>query len=426
MYKRIARTLTALFLGTGQEVVFQFLSAILWIRSWGVGLYSEWLLLSLLPTLLLRGNTGVFHSATSELIMLFRQRDFGRAAATLAVLRRAQRLFLGGVVLIYILLAATVAVLLEPQHFDGLELSLVALFFSAQFGLFQWQQINLTLAKADGQASTAVMWQNHFRLIFMLSMLGGSPLYGPIPCAAAGIAGQLVVALATRFRFRGIVRMLGNGAGSAARMSVWEMTVRGLQFSLFPFGQTAAHAASVWSLGLFFGPLVGAAFHNMRTISRSIVLVARAVEQAVRLELSGLFAESDSARSGRLLGHALVATGTVCTAAAAVLIVLGEPLFAFITHGQLTFHQTAFVILCAGALVYAMSQIYLSVAFALNRQGRIAERYLVTLVLLLAATVPAARAGLPGLALVILAAEAAILVLARSHAAVLMREAKAL
>jgi len=426
VYKRIATTLTALFLGTGQEVIFQFLSAILWIRFWGAGLYSEWLLLSLLPTLLLRGNTGVFHSATSELIMLFRQADFARAAATLSVLRDAQNLFLAGVVATYILLAATVGMLLEPVHFDNPALSLIALLFSAQFALFQWQQTSLSLAKADGQASAAIQWQNLFRLVFMLGMLGGSPLYGPVPCAAVGITGQLAVALATRIRFRRIGQMLGTGSGSIARMDVRALTIRGVQFSLFPFGQTAAHTASVWAIGLFFGPLAGAAFHNMRTISRIVVLIARAVEQAIRLELSGLFAEADAVRSERLLGHALAAAGTVCTAASAVLLVLGQPLFAFITHGELAFHQTAFVILCAGALAYAMSQIYMSVAFALNRQGRIAEHYLVTLVVLLAATLPAARLGPQVLACVILAAEAAILLLARAHAVGLVREVKAL
>lgn len=424
MYGRLTRTLTALFWGTGQEVVFQFLAALIWIRFWGPSLYAEWLMLSLVPTLLLRGNTGVFHSATSELITLFRRENLAGARATLEVLHTSQRLFLAGVATIYAVLAFAVALFLRSEYFGPAELALTALVFSTQFALFQWQQTALCLAKAAGLAPAAVMWQNHFRLAFIVAVLGAAPFLGPIPCTTIGVAAQFVVALATRSRFHGIGERLPEETDTLARMNAREMTLSGLQFSLFPFGQTAVHTAAVWAIGLSLGPLAAAAFHNMRTISRSVVLVARAFEHAVRLELSGLFAQPHSDRPAKLLKNVLGVAAAACTTATAILLATGEILFGFITHGELTYRPGVFALLCSGALAYSMAQVYLSVAFALNRQEQIAERYLVTLILMLAAVVPAAGLGMPSLAAVILVAEASILLLARTNAMGLMREAK--
>ena len=65
---RIGRTLSAYYWGALQEIIFQLFSGYIWISTWGVEVYAEWLILFLVPILIERGNAGVFNSVTSSLI----------------------------------------------------------------------------------------------------------------------------------------------------------------------------------------------------------------------------------------------------------------------------------------------------------------------------------------------------------------------
>jgi O-antigen/teichoic acid export membrane protein len=414
VYKGVLRTLTALFWGTGQEFAFQILSAILWIRFWGVDLYSEWLLISLFPVLVMRGNTGLYHGATSRLIGEFHERDFVAAGLTYGALHAAQSIFLLAIALLYGLSSWLLDATTALHFFSTIDLAIVAVLFFVQFALFQWQQAVLSLVKADGLAPSAIMWQNHFRLGYVLILLAGAAFAEPVTCLAAAVAVQAVVTAVTAGRFAAVrSKVVAARVGTLHEKTTYLLR-KGVQFSLFPFGQTALHTISVWTLGFFFGPPAGAAFHNMRTISRSAVLLSRAGELAVRLELSALFARRAHEEARELTGRAIAYTSAFCGLAMVALVLLGRPVFLFLTDGQLGFAQTTYFILCAGSLIHSVSQIYLAVPFSLNEQDAIATRYLLTMTCALALCLPAAKAGMPYVALIVLGTEVVVLYFARA------------
>jgi len=415
--------------GTGQEVMFQVLSAVLWIRFWGAGLYAEWLMISLLPLLVIRGNTGVFHSATSDMIRHKRLNDQEALAATFQDLKVSERLMLSLVAGIYVTATVLVAALAETEYFSTGQLWLVTGLYLFQFFVFQRQQAVLCLAKASGESLSAVTWQNHFRLAFIVMMLVPSLVAGPIVCLVAAVTAQLAVYRLTENRFQGLRPQLEaatSGDLSARRLkgSARELAIKGVLFSLIPLGHTATHTVSVWAVGFFFGPIVGAAFHNMRTIARSAVLFAKAVEMSMRLELSRLFAARDTLHSAQLFHRALFATGVASAVLMAALAMWGDELFAFLTHGELPFFPQPFWLLCLAAMLHAISQVYLGVAFSVNRHGAMTRRYFGTLGILLLVVAPSAQVGLVTLASVTLAAELAMLLTARQTANALIDEAR--
>ena len=419
MYSRIAKVVSGMVFGTGQEVVFQLLSAFLWIKAWGAPLYGEWLMISLVPILLLRGNAGVFHAATSDLIRYRQGDDKVRFGQALADLIRSERLFLVAMALLYGSMAATASFLDSFAYFSIGDLWIAAGLFFLQFLLYQRQQSILCLAKAGQRAPEAIIWQNQFRLAFIVAMLALPALLEPILCLTAAVAAQLAVAISTAARFHALISEASELRAASSGSNALDMTRNGLLYSMFPLGHTAVHTLSVWAVGAFFSPVAGAAFHNMRTIARIPVLLAKAGEMGVRLELSSLFAKQ-GAGARRLFSNAVAWTAALCLLVLAGLLLAGEGIYGLMTHGELEFYPTAFFLLCASACVHALSQIYLGVAFSINRQSRLARPYFAVLALLLLLIAPTAQNGLIALATTILAAEIGMLLVARITATSLL------
>jgi len=416
VYSRIAKTITALFLGTGLEVAFQMVAPLVWIGYWGVAMYSEWLLLSLLPMLLIRGNAGLYHGVTSDLIRLGKQDRRDAASVVYAALAAGQRLLLLAVAVALVATVAGIRAFARPDTLSTAVLFAIAGLFVLQFALYQRQQSLLALAKADGRAALAVMWQNGFRTAFIVAMLGLAPFAGPAGCLALAVTLQTLVVVATQARFRGLEQGMVRPRCADVRAALPGVFRNGINFSAYPFGQTAIHSVSVWAISLFAGPLAGAAFHNMRSISRCVVLVARAFEHAVRLELAALLAATDREPAQRLLRHSIFLSVLVIGLLGAGVAWVGEPAFALITRDELPFHAEAFYILCVGAAVYALSQVYLTVAFSLNIYGWVTRRYLLLFAAALLVTVPAAGIGIHAVALVSAISEVCVLAIARRDA----------
>ena len=224
MYSRIAKVVSGMVFGTGQEVVFQLLSAFLWIKAWGAPLYGEWLMISLVPILLLRGNAGVFHAATSDLIRYRQGDDKVRFGQALADLIRSERLFLVAMALLYGSMAATASFLDSFAYFSIGDLWIAAGLFFLQFLLYQRQQSILCLAKAGERAPEAIIWQNQFRLAFIVSMLALPALLDPILCLTAAVAAQLAVAISTAARFHALISEASELRAASSGSNALDMT----------------------------------------------------------------------------------------------------------------------------------------------------------------------------------------------------------
>ena len=390
---RIIKTLSALFLGAGQEFVFQVLSAVIWIKFWGVEIYSEWLLVSLLPMLILRGNVGIFHSATSKLIKQFSNDSFDDASKTYSSLYQSQNFLLLGVGGVYAVAAIVVAFLIKPSSFNGYESSIIFIAYFFQFYLFQWQQSILSVAKADGRAPQAVMWQNYFRLIGIVFLLLPALYTGPINCLVMAVMSQLIIVLATRNCFVKSTEKVVKSRSNICRREVVYLLRKGVQFSLFPLGQTAIHTFSTWGLGFFLGPVAAAGYHNMRTIARGVVIISRAAEQAVRFELAELFARRQFLEARALIAKAVLYASLLCCCVVIFALFVGQHVFEIITHGELDFKFMVFLVLCVGAILFSISQIYLSVPFSMNEHGPISKKYLIIVAITLTSCLLVSKFG---------------------------------
>lgn len=413
MYRRILKTLSVLLLGTGQEVLFQLLGALLWISFWGVELYSEWLALSLLPMLLSRGSAGLFHVAASDMIAMTSVGNRAGAAHVLASLRAAQNWCIAAAAILFGVLASALYGLNDEPKFSATEVIVITILFVVQFSAFQWQQAELNILKAEGEAPRAVLWQLGFRSVFVVAMLTACVWLEPAACLAIGVILQVLVLIWTRVKLRTLRRSYTQidhrPAGGEIRRLFW----KGWQFSAFPIGQSVVHSAAVWSLGVTVSPIAGAAFHNMRTISRLLVLAARAAEQAVRLELSAIIG-THGLPAARVL--VMKTIGLTIGAGAAMLIVvltLGPSVFEWISQEHLPFDPIVFGLVSISALFFAVAQPFSAALFASNQHGRLADQYVPILIIVALLMIPLASFGSRPIATIILVADFALLALAR-------------
>lgn len=409
--QRLKKVFSALLLGSGQEFIFQFLSILIWISEWGIGVYSEWLLLFLVPNLLIRGNAGIFHTSTSEMIRLYSIRDQQAAASAYSGLKSAQRLYAQIMAFFYVAMATTLIFLGGFEYLDAGSLILLSVLLFLQFLFFQHHQECLTVLKAEGLHPVSVHWQNAFRTVFIVAMLALPFALSLELTLLVAVTGQLAVLILTR-RFASVY-ISRLQTVPVTRKESWDIFKKGLQFSSFPLFQTLLHTASVWVVGILLNPTVGAAWHLMRTLSRSPAIVTRVAEQGIRWELSELFAKGEFETINRLVDKSLRITILLVSAAMVILLLLGETVFQILSSNELVFEFPVFALLCAGATLFSIAQIYLAIPFSLNFLDQITRQYAVLSIFTLALVIPASYVGLGFLALLLLLSELAFLWISR-------------
>ena len=415
LINKVSRTISILLLGSGQEVIFQVLSTLVWVGAWGIDVYSEWIILFIFPNLITRGNAGVFHTATTSLIDLHSRKEYEKASGIYLSLKYSHIVLLGIVGVIFALLSGLLLVTGYLKQFSFADVVQISCLLFSQIALFHFQQQYLCLLKAEQRAPEAALWQNCYRLALILPMLALPFVLDAAHCLIVAVAAQLIVVLVTRTQVAKIENLLPQLDSSDMSTSI-KLFVQGVRFSSLPFTQTAMHSVSVWALGYFMGPAIGAAWHNMRTISRGILLVARAVEQALRWEMSGLFSLEKVDQAVDLLRRFLIITSFALTSISLLLVVVGDEIFNFITHGELEFSPVVFVSLCIGALFYSLSQIYLAIPFAINRFEKFVNEYLLISIVALVLVAPVSSHSLVGLALMLTVTDFLVVLRSRRYA----------
>ena len=405
--KRVVRTFTALLFGTGQEFLFQLLSAILWIRFWGKDYYSEWIFLSLMPTLLVRSNTGLFHSATSELIQSYNANQLQVVSQTMRALFWATIAFVSLIAIAWIGSVFWIVVSQQLVVFGTAEIVAAAVLYYLQFCLFEYLQTDLSLMKAVGRFPESVQWQNAYRAVGIIGLLAPAAFFRAIPCLSLAVAGQFVIVMLVIWRCRPL--RLNLPTSTYEPWETWRLLRRGMEFSTFPFGQSILHSVSVWAIGWHFGTVTGAAYHNMRTLSRTLLLLARTTEQSVRYELSESIAKQQIDKAVRLQRRLFLTNGGLCLAAFLFLLVIGKTAFNFLVNGELEFDWYIYVALCLGSLASALSLSFLAIPFSINRQGRHAIAYFIMVMLGVALSLTAAYWGAWHVAIAGLVIEIAVL-----------------
>ena len=376
---RLIRGLGANVYAQAITVVVQLLGVPLLLHAWGVQLYGEWLILFAIPVFLSMSDLGFSVSAANDMTGDIARGDVARALAVF------QSLF----VLVYAicalgLVAITIVILWAPVswlHFAGMgEASIRWVLWLLSFEVFLRLVEAVTHAgfRASGDYALHTGLNSSTRLLqfgglWAVALSGGGPVAGA--CAFLSVRFLTTPAFALFLVHRH--PWVRFGTGHARRLEVSRLLRPAIASVAIPVAQAVNVQGMVLMIGAALGPSAVVTFSALRTLTRVPLQLVFAVSHAVEPEIAASYGSNNPALTQNLFIHGLRVGLWMALAAAASVAVVGTPVLAMWTGGQVEMNNVLFAWLLASAVFTVLWYGALIVLKAANKHLRVAVTYMV-------------------------------------------------
>jgi len=423
--ERLLKGMAATGFGQIVSVVVTFASLPLFIHLLGKPGFEDWTLLGSIPATLALNDLGFGMAATAEMTQRVARED---RQGALRVFQSCWVLVSCVSVLAFILLFPfavwgpwTGWVRLAQLDSNGARLaaSLMILLMLGQ------QQLSLIAAayKSDGLYARVTVIENWQRLLQYVVGFGCCFYARTVTSFVVGfVITYLAFVVFMAFDLRRQRPWISWGKSHASWDEVKPLIKPALSFAAYPFGIALNLQAMIWVINLTLGPVQGY-WSAMRTLSRAVIQAAQIVIGPAPVEISAALGKDDLPLARRI-HHAVLQAGLLISAAACIgLGVFGQPLFHFFSKGQYEFGYGLFFILLGVAFLNSAWNVSMSVAYAVNRHMTLTIGYLAANgVAYLIGISLAKESGLEGLALVLLAVDAFMVVIVLRKALGILQE----
>jgi O-antigen/teichoic acid export membrane protein len=325
--QRVTRALAANAFGQVVTIATQLLLTPLFFRTWGAGLYGEWLILSSVPAYLTMADLGIGSAAGNEMAMRAGAGDHAGAQQTYRGATWVGLMAGAGVMLVGALLALAAAHLhwprteLIPAADAGWLITLLTL--NVALG-FQGGVISAGF-RAAGCNALAISLSNTSRLLEGLGM-GVALLMGqgPLVLCAAALVIKAVMLLVQHLWLKAQCGWLFTPRVAADRQLVRRLIAPSLGFMAFPLGNALALQAPILIIGHALGGPAVAVFSAMRTLARLPMQIANAFNASVWPEMSRAHGAGDTALLRKLHRSSWAVALPLAAGAGLGLVLLGE------------------------------------------------------------------------------------------------------
>lgn len=398
------------------QILIRLAEVPLLLLFWDTQLYGEWLMLSAIPIYLSIIDGGFAGAACRKMTM---RCGAGNRNSSIAVFQSTW------ILLIVVSLATAllsfgfvqVAPLEDWLGFSSMtasevKVTLLLLVVYVLVG-FQGGLLNGGFWVAGRYSSSmyfiAVMQVLEFGGLAAAVSLGG----GPIQAAIGYLCGRL---LGTGFMWVGHWRVspwLRHGISYASFAELRQLTAPAFASLAFPLGNALNIQGMRLVVGLVLGPSAVAAFVPLRTLSRLVMQPAAIINRLIEPELALAYGAGDSSLFQRLFTKSCQLALWGCLGAFFFMGPNAHWIFPAWTGGKVVMHWPTYIVLIGGVLINSIWSTALMIPYAINRHGRIALYY----VLVYGAAAfslgfpGATHLGLVGVALVLLLAEATMIVI---------------
>ena len=361
-----------------------FIPLLLW--AWSAPLFGEWILISALPVYLALLDFGVVQSGSNELA---RRAGAGDEPGVVRFFREYSSAFAGWSVAIFLALALGMTAL-----------GMGSLAFGEWFGLEKIASDEAAAIFLILAAATLVS-QNSLVLIaglrarkllpegLMTRAIGACARLGAgflaVLAFEAGPMTLAIIFLASRIGEYGWQLILLKRAGlspclllrETRREKLRQYLPGGLEFMLFPLGQSLVLQGPLVLIGLSGGAGAVAIFAVHRTFSRIIAQIAQVASVPLRAE-AGLLQTKDQQRAlTRAVLSVARLTIWVCGLLALILLIVAEPVFSLWTGGEIGFSPTLLSLLVLASLAEALWSVIAAVRMGTNRHRPLAWSYVI-------------------------------------------------
>lgn len=358
--------------GFGQlvSVVIQFLQIHLLIKLWGAEKNGEWMMLSAIPAQLALGDLGFGAASGNEMTMRVGREDRDGALRVFQSswsLISALSLLFGSLGLALVFFSpwhSWISLRLIPIWELDFAATLLILMVVAQ------QQLSLIAAgyKCDGLYARCISAENFLRLGSFLLGLAGVLIFRNVISFAAGISGGYIIGVtAMAIDLKRQRPWIKWGIEHATFGELKPLIVPAFSFMLYPMGHAISQQWFSIAVGTLISPAAVSAFGALRTLSRVVIQATSIFSGPVWVELSAALGRGDY-KMARKLHHTITqAAFIIAVAVAAVMVVIGEPVYKFYTDHQVPFDQSVYLWLLAVGVANSLWSASSSVCVSINK-----------------------------------------------------------
>ncbi|PLP97070.1 lipopolysaccharide biosynthesis protein [Cupriavidus pauculus] len=330
--------LNALSYGYAQliTILAQLVLVPFFVASWGKTGYSDWLVLTGVPSLFILLDLGVSQASANRATISAGAHDWSAARV---ILQTAFLFALGlGVAVFAITLAVTPWIdwvsLLKLHTIGNGEARLITLFMALYVGFqFIGGPVDGWFRAMDHAPLGAFLIANR-RLADVLITIavllcgGGTVTLAASMCAGAGVLAVVQVVIANRYTPLPVV---GYRHASAAEFRA--VLKPSLAYASFPLSQAITLQGGVQVLNQLAGPSVVVAYTMARTLMRMIIQCGVVANYALKPEISRLAGQDDMVRARAFTRAAAIWIMAACLLVYALLVVAGPRFVDLWGHG---------------------------------------------------------------------------------------------
>lgn len=359
--KRIVSGIGANSFGQVVNLLIQLVSVPVLIASWGFGAYSEWVVLSAIPTYLALSDLGVTTAASSK-VVIWHER--GRLRVARAVYSTS---------FAFLLLAG----------FSVLLLAVGSLAFFDLFSLLNLKSIRngdgvLILSALTGYSLLCLLTNmisiryRAFKVLplssFIMNVIRMLEWSAALLCAylTQSVVATSLMLLAVRLVGLVSKNLIANRLGITLRFNPSMIGKRAFVTLIkpsiaslaFPIGLALNVQGLIILLSVLLSPAHAAIFGLYRTISRVLVQFSTVVNQSLWPEISYAFSIGDNQLVRKMIRYALKFSLPIACVMGALVVVYGGTIFDVWSGRKDDYSSSIMLVLIIGALTHVAWQVY--------------------------------------------------------------------
>lgn len=354
--KRLINGIGANGFGQAINILVQLFSVPLYVGTWGIPLYGEWLLLSTLPAYLAMSDIGFASVAGNQMTMQVASGAHRRALATF----QSAGLFMAVACTAVLGLSAAsiwlpLSTWLNLTAITTEELTPILLIMA--LGVVVNLQMGLLCAgfRCAGHYALSIWIINVVRMGEFL-VLAGALWLGASPLIVAAVTGlpRFLGYLIGRRLLRRRCPWLRFGYRHATYDEIKAMARPAFAFMAFPVGNALKNQGMLSIVGITLGPAATVTFSTLRTLVNAAQQAMGLINSAVWPEFSAAFGAGNLNLARKLHRLACKVSFWIALGAVLGLYYAGAWLLQVWTHGQVPFDKSFFSLLLLTMLINAL------------------------------------------------------------------------
>lgn len=378
--RRIVHGLGANGLGQLINIGIKLVSVPFFLHYWGIELYGEWLLLSVIPAYFAMSDIGLGSVAGSEMTMQLARGDRKGVLSTfqsvgLLIHALSALAFIGMIVAV---LSLPFAQWFGIQHISEQDVTVILILLTMH--VLAGLQGGLISAgfRCAGYYPLAVHLQNavrflEFFFVVVVIILQGSPVDAALVFFFVRAFGTGMAYLVLQAK----IPWLGFGFHHARRAVLARLLKPAIAFLAFPLGNALSLEGMILVVGLVANASAVVTFSTLRTLTRFALQMMTMINSSVWPELSRAFGSGNMALARKIHRHSYWACCWISIVIALIFYLTGDWIIRYWTDGQVKMNHALFTFLLTVIFANALWMASGTVLAATNHHQRAALFYLV-------------------------------------------------